>query len=325
MCQRRSDIVFVQRKASTERGPRVVVKISRAERAANKAAREQVAAQLERRWAKTLGRWNTPAMVSEIEGHIETQGTVGLIDGPLKYGDLEAEIGAAMDEGFRDALGRGREIGLRFSGLRGVELDPALATQRAVQWIESTGAERIAGITGGMRQSVQRFLTEQITDRISPTEAARKIGRVVGLDDRGIKALKTFEDRLIRVRIPTPEADTVRVRRAINQDVERYLQRLLRDRGRRIAETETQVAIHQGEKQWWDQAVAEGHVERPEAAQKRWVIVGDGTCPHCRAKPPNGTVVPIDGVFATSLGVVSAPPLHVRCRCYLEYSAEGFG
>lgn len=284
-----------------------------------------MAAQLERRWAKILDRWNTPAMVSEIEGHIETQGTVGLIDGPLKYGDLEAEIGAAMDEGFRDALGRGREIGLRFSGLRGVELDPALATQRAVQWIESTGAERIAGITGGMRQSVQRFLTEQITDRISPTEAARKIGRVVGLDDRGIKALKTFEDRLIRVRIPTPEADTVRVRRAINQDVERYRQRLLRDRGRRIAETETQVAIHQGEKQWWDQAVAEGHVERPEAAQKRWVIVGDGTCPHCRAKPPNGTVVPIDGVFATSLGVVSAPPLHVRCRCYLEYSAEGFG
>lgn len=316
--------MFIHRLASERRKRPVVVKISRAERAANKAAREQIAGRLERRWSKILNRWNTPTMISDLEGHIETQGTVGLIDGPLKYGDLEAEIGAAMDESLRDALGRGREIGLRFSGLKGVELDPALATQRAVRWIESTGAERIAGITGGMRQSIRGFLTEQITDQISPTEAARKIGRVVGLDERGMKALRNFEDRLIRIRIPTPEADTVRVRRAINQEVERYRQRLLRDRGRRIAETETQVAIQQGEKQWWDQAVAEGHVERPEAAQKRWYTVADAAvCPHC--EPLHGKIVAIDELFASTLGVVSEPPLHVRCRCYLERSAEGFG
>lgn len=304
---------------------RVTLKVTRAERTANRIAREELAASLEADFLKIVGKWQRSAMIGDIEAHIASSGVVGLVDGPLRYGELEAQIGATINDTFRQALERGVDIGLRFSGIEGIALNAEMVTARAVSWINTTGAERVLGISVRTRRALRAVIRDQITDVISPTEAAKRIGRAVGLDERGVNALRRYEEQLVRRWIPTPEADTRAVRRTIADEVERHRQKLLRARGQRIAQTETQTAIHQGERQFWDQAITEGHVDRPDLAQKRWHTAGD-PCRHCEPLGRNGgTVVGINELFATSLGPAYEPPLHVNCYCYLEYSPTGFG
>ncbi len=297
------------------------VKITRAERAANKAAREELARALAPLLEEVFRefRLNTDVLLTQ---QISVAGQIGFPEDPLR--SLEADLGVAIGEAFEEATERGASIGLRFSGIEGIDLDPELITLRAQAWIESSGLSRIDDLVESTRRGIREVLAEALRDDISPTEAVQRISRQVGLTGRDAEALRRFEAEQVRRLIPIPEADTQLVRETIAESVERRRDKLLRNRAEGIAETEIQEAIQEGEQEFWQQAIAEEQVD-PDVLQKRWFTVQDSrVCPICR--PLHNVVIPFSDDFVSTGGsgfVGGRPPAHPRCRCFLEFSPEG--
>ena len=76
-----------------------------------------------------------------------------------------------------------------------------------------------------------------------------------------------------------------------------------------IVRHETMVAVSEGQRQAWDQAVDKGLLSGDE--KRTWLVVGDDkVCPECEAL--DGTVADLQGTYP---GDVIGPPLHPRCRC----------
>jgi len=82
------------------------------------------------------------------------------------------------------------------------------------------------------------------------------------------------------------------------------------DRGELIAVTEPMIAVHEGQREAWRQAVDEGGL--PPDAQREWITTGDmKVCPECESL--EGTTADVDGLYPDPGG--EGPPLHPRCRC----------
>lgn len=303
------------RGAQRKRWP--VAKITRAERAANKKARDDLAAGMEPVFVEVFDTFRLDADDS-FRRQLTTGGAIGEPQEAMV--SLEANLSAAVAGEFDQGIASGQQIGVRFAGAEGVDLDPDLVTMRADAWINSEGAKRIDDInrreTRAIRTSVQRALR----DEISPEQAARRISREAGLSAADARALEAFRVERARKLIRTPEADTQFARETIEDDVERYRTTLLRRRGRLIAENEGQVAIQEGERQFYDEAISQGQIDG-DLLIKRWFTVQDErVCPICA--PLHGVILPFKESFA-SLGFVGlSPPAHPRCRCFLEYGPD---
>lgn len=74
-----------------------------------------------------------------------------------------------------------------------------------------------------------------------------------------------------------------------------------------IARTETMTAVHEGQRQGWDQAVEERLLTGDE---KRVWIATEGACPLCEGL--DGTKADLDDDYEDG---VSGPPAHPNCRC----------
>ena len=73
------------------------------------------------------------------------------------------------------------------------------------------------------------------------------------------------------------------------------------------ARTEIMMAVNEGQREAWRQAVDEGLLTGKE--QRVWIAI-EGACPACDAL--DGETAPLDGEYS---GGVEGPPLHPRCRC----------
>lgn len=81
------------------------------------------------------------------------------------------------------------------------------------------------------------------------------------------------------------------------------------DRAQTIARTESMMAVHQGQREAWDQAVDDGLL--PEDAKRTWIVTDDDKlCPIC--EPLDGETADLDGEYVDS---IEAPPAHPNCRC----------
>lgn len=299
-----------------------ISKASRAERRANREARERVAAALEDDLADILVSFRDGIDVADAEAVVVSGDTRVIVNADAPN-NLEAHIAAAIGENLEAALEEGVEIGFRFAPpvLDGVPI--GLATEAAVAHIERHAAAAAVGITQTTERGIRAILQLGVTDQISPVETARRIGNLAGLTPRQFEAVENFRRGVTRRLVPVPEALTPQVRRVIDQEVNRYRDRLLLQRGRTIAETEVQDAITQGERAFWDRAVAEGAVQAEEV-NKTWRTVADAkVCPIC--EPLHGQVARFDEPFVTAVGPKQGPTAHPRCRCYLEYGETGPG
>lgn len=290
------------------------VKITRAERAANIAAREQLAQAFEPLFVEIMGAYRLDA--DDIFRRQLTSG--GVVGVPTAAGEsVAATLGTALSQAMREAIERGVGIGVRFAGVPGLALDTSVITTLADTYIATQGATAIAGINAQTQQAVRRVVQSVLSDALSPEAAAQRIGRSIGLTTRQARSMELLERNLVRQRIPIPSADTQFVREAIANDLERARDRMLRARGRMIAETEMQGAIQNGERMFWDQAIISGDV--PEGSLfKRWFTVLDGdVCPIC--EPLHGVIEPFNSSFS---GGGLSPPAHINCRCWLEYGVN---
>jgi hypothetical protein len=234
---------------------------------------------------------------------------------------MEGATGDVLERAMLDAVDAGGDIGLRHTGVEGISLDGGLVTQRAREWVRSSGGERITSINRGNREAISDSVARALSAGGSPMRAQNRISRQIGLTGQQARSLENFEAGLLRQRIPSPEADTQFVRETISQDVERARERMIRERSRRILDTEMQTAIQEGERQFYEEAAAEGQVEL-ELLEKRWFTVRDDrVCQIC--EPLHGRVVGFRDDFS-SLGFNGpAPPAHPSCRCFLEYKPGG--
>jgi hypothetical protein len=80
-------------------------------------------------------------------------------------------------------------------------------------------------------------------------------------------------------------------------------------RADRIARNEPMVAVHEGQRAAWDQAVEEGLL--PENAVREWIVVGDDkVCPICEGL--EGKTAALGEEYEEG---IEGPPAHVMCRC----------
>ncbi len=297
---------------------RPVAKVSRPERAINRQAREALTSELAPVFEGLINSFRGD-VDNEIRQTIAATGQLGL---PV---ESLAAFSTGVEEELREVLERaisaGSQIGLRFSGVQGIDVSPELARQAADRFIRTSGSTQIRQINQATTRSVRRLVAQVQRDDLSPLAAANKIGQRVGLTDNQQRSLGLFEERLVAQRIPTPEADTQFVRESIAQDVENRRDRMVRQRGELIVENEVALGIQEGEREFWEEAIRNGEVAR-DRLFKRWFTVQDpDVCPICR--PLNGQVKRFDESFS-SLGFLGpSPPAHLRCRCFLEYGPDG--
>jgi hypothetical protein len=80
-------------------------------------------------------------------------------------------------------------------------------------------------------------------------------------------------------------------------------------RAERIARNEPMVAVHEGQRAAWNQAVEEGLL--PETAVREWIVVGDDkVCPICEGL--EGKTAALGEEYEEG---IEGPPAHVMCRC----------
>lgn len=299
-------------KAGPARPRRPAVKARRPERPDNAAVRRALVRELGPLWQQLVGGFRLQVRRGRLGALIAPGGA----DLETLLRSWDTEVGGWLATAFRDAIEAGGRLGARHAGVSGGVSAQGL-TERARRWIETEGAQRVARINASTRAGVRAAVSEVLADRLSPTEAAARIGDLTGLTRAQARALRRYEERLERTRIPTEEADTPKVRASIEQDVERYRGRLLRRRGATIIETEGQAAVQAGERLWWEQAGEEGLVQLSET-RKRWVTVEDErVCPIC--EPLHDVVIDFAELFRSGDFVGEGPPAHPRCRCFLEY------
>ena len=297
------------------RGP--VLKITRAERAANRRLRERLIEAFEPIFEEIVRQYRLDT-VAELRRQVATGAAIGIPVNASRA--FEAALQVGLSDLLRDAIARGARLGLRNSeAIPGISMDPAAITEFAREYVERVGANRITGtIATADRAAIREIVRDVLASDYSSTEAARRIGQRVGLTTRQARTLELFEQALVRQRIPTPEANTQLARESINQDVERRRETLVRQRANLIAEVEAQDGIQEGQRAFWEQAIERGEVES-DALLKRWFTVRDGReCPIC--EPLHRQVRPFSQDFVSPAGWSGPRPLaHPRCRCDVDY------
>ncbi len=290
------------------------------ERAANKAARERLAESMADDFVDVV---NTFRRGIDFEGFgqaVAVGGDVGIADAAIGIERLQGRFGVEILDQLNQAVSEGAELGFRFSPPNLPNVPPTLVNEAAAQFIETRAAELVDTISRRSLEGVRQALVDQLAGQVSPTQAAARIGDLVGLDARGVKAVNRFRSQIEGQLIPTAAAETEATRAVVERRVKAFADRQLRARGRLIADTEIQQAIQEGERVYWDVAVDAGDVD-PALVVKKWFTVQDGrVCRICIDL--HGDEQRLRESFSSLVGLISGPPAHPRCRCYVKYRIQ---
>ena len=188
------------------------------------------------------------------------------------------------------------------AGARYAEL-PRYALARVHRTIETVARQQtgrlIRGLGDGQKSAFRRILAR----RVRQAHLGRGTGLEVDSIARDVLRLGTGLDRqragMLARRIGTGSAKALR----------RYRDRLLVDRARTIARTESLRAANWGELEYWKRAKRAGAID-PRLV-KRWILTPDERlCRLCASL--DGVVTEIDEPWPWG---GFAPPRHPRCRC----------
>lgn len=172
--------------------------------------------------------------------------------------------------------------------------------QGAVAVMQATTLRLIREFTDSQREVVREVVTQGIIAGIGPREQARNFRDVVGLTQRQAQAVLNYRAKLETVGNRDVKASIQRlalglklrdgrgdaqIKRAIRENtplapdridwlVQRYHERSVKARAETIARTEALAAVHQADKNAFDQAVAAGRI-RPEDIEEEWVSARD--------------------------------------------------
>lgn len=216
-----------------------------------------------------------------------------------------------------DAHTEGRVLG-------SIKVDPAasgiaialdVTNPRALRAAEQQAAELLTAVNDETKATVRDLIARAYREQITTRDTARLIRDVVGLNDRQATALFNFRAGLVE--------DAVKPDRIAAQ-VERYGDRLLRQRADMIAQAEIHRASADGQHELWREGVREGRIDVTTAL--RFWIPNEGACDWCEELADiNSEGVPIDGQYETPDGDMIDGPgdSHVGCRCSEGLDMEG--
>lgn len=170
------------------------------------------------------------------------------------------------------------------------------------EFIRRKAGELIVRVSDDQRRAVRDMLLERYNNEKRPETLVRDLRRSIGLDPRRAKALRNFENDM-----------RARGAKNIDSQVERYRERLIRDRAETIARTESVAIENQAKIEAWDIAINAGDI--PQDSEQEWVTSTD-CCDDCAEL--DGERVEVGGSFKSAkYGTVFSPPLHPRCYCTL--------
>lgn len=166
----------------------------------------------------------------------------------------------------------------------------------AVARVQANGARLVTAITEGQRLAIGEILEDGLARGLNPREVARSIRDVIGLTpDRAQavanyrRALESLDRRALSYGLRDKRTDAA-VKAAINGGkplgaeridklVSRYAERQLAQRAEVIARTEMLRAVHEATDEAYDQAEANGQIER-DRVQEEWYAGKDGRTRH---------------------------------------------
>jgi hypothetical protein len=150
------------------------------------------------------------------------------------------------------------------------------------------------GLTERQRATVQRYADSLQNELHTGTRAAAR--RLESMRGEGRKLVETQAQ--------------------VDRLVQNYATNWRTYRAETIAATETHAALMAGRQAVWERAQAEGRLS-PLAVRVWQTNWGDSrVCERCQAL--DGAVSAMRGVFIDGAVTSEAPPLHPRCRCWLE-------
>lgn len=172
-----------------------------------------------------------------------------------------------------------------------------VAASQAARLVTQVGAET--------RDAIRALITRSIRDGIPPYEAARMIRGMVGMDAGSAMAALNYREELIN--------GGMRMSR-VDQLVQTYANRKIRERAVTIARTEIMGALNRGAQVGWSQAQKKGFLGKE--AEQEWMTAQDERiCPVCGGLSEQRQPLkePFRSVFGGKL--IPYPPAHPRCRC----------
>lgn len=182
-----------------------------------------------------------------------------------------------------------------------------LQNPRVQEYIDNYVADRVVMIGEPTRDAIKGIVSRGFAEGRTVDQMARQIRDHIGLLPRQVTALERFEQTLIDAKVP-PSRRKARL--------EARARRMIRQRARNIARTETINASSAGQHQLWLQARDEGWVN-PNLTRRVWIVTPDDRlCPICAPIPsmnPNG--VGLEEPFNTPDGPRMHPAQHPSCRC----------
>lgn len=171
------------------------------------------------------------------------------------------------------------------------------------KWIRTKSASLVKDISSGQQAKLRKVLSRNFERGMRAESIIGEIEAVVGLTETQAGWVLARQDLAIARGIPAKEA---------RRNAKEFGQRLLTQRAKSIARTETIDAHTQGLKDAWQMAKENGFM--PPGTEKVWEALEDErTSEICEEL--NGQAVPVDQMFFSSIvGPIEKPPAHPNCR-----------
>lgn len=185
---------------------------------------------------------------------------------------------------------------------RRLELRFDIRDPRFEQIAEQVGGRLIREVPESVRKAVQEAVAAAYRDGAHPYDFAPTLRQMVGLTSRQTTAVANYSKMLTEK--GSSQAFTEKA-------TGRYADRLLVQRSKLIARTETLRAANLSRVAGFQYAADQGLVDRATAVLV-WDTVDD-PCPEC--EPLDGVTSPIDSIDFDGNG---PPPLHPACRCVVQ-------
>jgi len=159
----------------------------------------------------------------------------------------------------------------------------------SIKWAEKYTAEMVTEVTRETKKALREVISDGMKQKWNKLKIARRINKMpIGLSLPQTKALNNFRDKLI--------SDGASAK-LIDKRVQSYYNRLLRQRSRSIARTETSRAVNEGYLQGLEQQNVYRRVKISMAAD---------ACPLCTEH--EGRIFTLEEAHAFL-------PIHPNCRC----------
>ena len=232
-----------------------------------------------------------------------------------------------LPEALTAVLAEGAEAYARVVRARGewraaaLEADFDATTPGVVALIEARVADLVTEVNAETRAAIRDAIRQGVEDGIPPAKLVQRLRKLFGLRSDQIAAVENLRRRMAeaeggslvyagrtKIRIPKGGA----TEELIEKRAAEYAGRLLNQRARLIARTETMREANEGVRQLWIQAQNAGNL--PQDAKRKWIATPDERVREEHAAM-QGQVRALDEPFERPDGKQIEPGQEPNCRC----------